>query len=480
MKKLAKKLLGITPVLVVPAALAAASLFLTAYLLAGAGNLPAVLAVHGAALAALWAFFSFRPVRKRDDSEDRLWRLLDESPVGVSVSGRDDGEVVFANTRFCEILGASRDDLLGSKARDLYVDGDQRAEVIGELKIKGRIDDAEVEFKRRDGSPFHSLLTIRPTIFCGDPVNLAWIYDISAIKVTEEQLKLAAKVVETANEAVVITDAENRIRFVNPAFTTITEYTPEDVLGRNPAMLQSGRHDAAFYASMWTALKRDGRWQGEVWNRRKSGEFFAEWLSIVVIADRAGAVSHHIAVFSDITHRKEDEERVWRQANYDALTGLPNRSLFLDRLTQAIRQGRRDGTSFALLFIDLDGFKQVNDTLGHAAGDTLLQHAAERLTDCVRASDTVARLAGDEFTIILQGIDGRNDAAIAAAKIVAALAAEFDLDGQPVSVRASVGLSLFPGDGADGPELLKRADAAMYDVKRTGKNNFKFAEDLFA
>ena len=409
------------------------------------------------------------------DSEERLWRLLQESPVGVSASRRKDGLVVFANARFCEILRTEPRNVLGRKARDLYVDERQLSTIVNELKRDGEINDAEVEFRRFDGEPFHSLLTVKASRFEGEPVNLAWIYDISAMKAAEEKLKLTAKVVESASEAVVITNARNEIEYVNPAFSAITEYSAKEVLGKNPALWRSGRHDDEFYQSMWAALKQYGRWRGEIWNRRKSGEFYAEWLSIVAIRDDQGGVSHYIAIFSDITHRKEDEERVWRQANFDALTGLPNRALFVDRLSQAIRQTKRDGKKFALFFIDLDGFKQVNDSLGHAAGDILLQQTAHRLVDCVRSSDTVARLAGDEFTCIVQGIHDRVDAEMVATKILERLAQPFDLEGKLAEVRGSIGIALFPDDGPDGPALLRMADEAMYRVKRRGKNSFEFA-----
>lgn len=453
-------------------------------------------ALHGAALVAILALLVvsaagvFQPMVSRikadiedrcqaekglRDSEARLWKILEESPVGVSVSLRDDGKVVFANTRFCEILGASRDEVVGQLARNHYVDDDQRRRVIKQLKLDGRIDDQEVEFCRKDGSRFWSLLTLRTTRLEQGMVNLAWVYDISAIKVAEEKLKLTAKVVESASEAVVITNIRNQIEYVNPAFTTITEYPAEEVIGLNPGMLQSGRHDRDFYRAMWAEIAEKGRWRGEIWNRRKSGEFYAEWLSIVAIKDDAGNTTHHIAIFSDITHRKEDEARVWRQANYDALTGLPNRALFMDRLTQAVRQNRRENKKFALMFLDLDGFKQVNDTLGHAAGDLLLQQTAGRLTECMRSSDTVARLAGDEFTCILSGIHGREDAAMVAGKILERLSEPFDLDDRLAQVRGSIGIAVFPDNGADEDTLLKLSDYAMYSVKRNGKNNFEFA-----
>jgi len=340
--------------------------------------------------------------------------------------------------------------VVGHPAAHHYVDDAQRLSFIAELKAKGCVDDAEAKFVRKDGTPFWSLLTLRSTKFEERQVNLAWVYDISSVKAAEARLALLARVVETASEAVVITDAANVIQYVNPAFTKITEFAAEEVLGTNPRTLKSGRHDPDFYRGMWRSLSDFGRWQGEIWNRRKSGEFYAEWLSIVAIKDDNGVNANFIAVFSDITHRKEDEERVWRQANYDALTGLPNRALFNDRLSQAVRQGKRDGKSFALMFLDLDGFKAVNDTLGHAAGDVLLQQAAERLVQCVRSSDTVARLAGDEFTIIMQG-GGESDAVSAvAAKILESLSLPFDLGDGIGNVHGSIGIAVFPNDAGDG------------------------------
>ena len=419
----------------------------------------------------------FRSAEDLRQSEERLWRILEESPMGVSVSRRSDGKIVFANTRFTEILGVSKDEFIGSSARGHYVDETQRRAVLAALRNNGHIDDAEVEFRRKNGTPFWSLLTIRSTDFQREAVNLAWIYDITERKAADQQIRMAAKVLETVNEGVVITDAANRIVFVNPAFSTITEYERDQVLGRNPKFLHSGRHDRDFYAGMWGQLKRTGRWSGEVWNRRKSGEFFAEWLSITLMRDPAGAVTHHVAVFTDITHRKEDEERVWRQANYDVLTGLPNRSLFLDRLSQAVRQSHREAKSFALMFLDLDGFKAVNDTLGHAAGDVLLQRAAERLAECMRASDTLARLAGDEFVIILQGIRGLEDPTIVAGKILDQLGKPYELEEGTARVHGSIGISIFPDDSGDAAGLIKLADSAMYEVKRHGKNNFRFAGD---
>ena len=403
-----------------------------------------------------------------------LASVLEDSPIGVSISRRRDGKIVFANHTFCDLVGVARQTVLGSTARSYYVDDQQRTAVIKHLVRHGSVDNAEVQFRRADGNPFWTLLTIRESTYSGEPVNLAWVYDITERKSSEERLQLAAKVVETANEGIMITNADAVIEAVNTAFTRITGYSPDEAIGAKPSILKSGRHDVDFYRDMWRILLETGQWQGEVWNRRKSGEVFIEWLSIATVRDASGNVSHMLGVFSDITARKEDEEQVWRQANFDALTGLPNRSLFLDRLGQAIKAARRDRTRFALLFIDLDGFKAVNDTFGHSSGDLLLQEAAARLLLSVRSSDTVARLSGDEFMVILHDVDGRDEVAVVAAKMVARLAEPFDLDGQQASVQASIGISLFPDDADDAAVLIRLADRAMYGVKGSGKNNFAF------
>ena len=412
------------------------------------------------------------------DSEQRLRRILKESPIGVSVSRRRDGRIVFVNTRFAEIIGMKAEQILGAPARDNYIDETQRRSILADLRRDGRIDGAEVEFRRRDGRPFWSLLTIRSTDFEREPVNLAWIYDITERKAAEQQIQLAAKVLETLNEAVMISDAANKIVFINPAFTRITEYERDEVVGRSPALLKSGRHDEMFYRDLWQSLLSKGSWSGEIWNRRKSGDLYAEWLSVVAMREANGLISHYVAVFSDITHRKEDEALIWRQANYDPLTGLPNRSLFLDRLTQVVGQARREDKPFAVMFLDLDGFKAVNDRLGHAAGDVLLQQAGERLSHCMRGTDTLARLGGDEFVAILLGIRGREEPALVAGKLLEHLSEPFLLDGRRAEVRGSIGIALYPEDGEDGPTLLTRADQAMYAVKRRGKNGLLFAADL--
>jgi diguanylate cyclase (GGDEF)-like protein/PAS domain S-box-containing protein len=298
--------------------------------------------------------------------------------------------------------------------------------------------------------------------------------DITERREAEDQLRIAAAVFETSSEGIVVTDHNNRIIAVNPGFTRITGYHLDEVVGQLPNILSSGRHDAAYYREMWQCLQDNGRWDGEIWNRNKLGEIYPEWLSLTVVRDEKGDVIEHIAVFSDITRRKRDEEKIRWQANYDPVTGLPNRILFQERLSASISSSHREGWTTALLFIDLDHFKTVNDTRGHAVGDWLLQAVAGRLGGCIREADTVARLGGDEFTVILQDVRGADDAAMLAQKLVNAIAEPFCAEGGDIFIGASVGITLYPNDAQEAEGLIRNADLAMYRVKETGRNGYRF------
>lgn len=293
-------------------------------------------------------------------------------------------------------------------------------------------------------------------------------------KRTEHTLHIAASVHLAIGEAVAVMDADNRIIAINPAFTRLTGYTSREAVGQNPRLLNSGRHDAAFFRRMWQVLETTGRWQGEIWNRRKNGEIYPEWLSINTIYSGDSRVLRRVAMFSEITDQKRAEETIWRQANYDPLTGLPNRRLFLDRLEQEITKARRSGLSIALLFIDLDHFKAVNDTRGHQAGDCLLVEASHRISGSVRATDTVARLGGDEFTVIMAELADTDRVAEVAQAIVAALSAPYCIAGDMAHISASVGITVYPNDGGDTDSLLKNADQAMYAAKESGRNGYAY------
>ena len=298
--------------------------------------------------------------------------------------------------------------------------------------------------------------------------------DITEQKIVELQLHQAAKVFEHTSEGVIITGPDQRIVAVNRAFTRITGYTAEEVKGRKPKILRSGRHDDNFYRQMWTAIAATGLWQGEIWNRRKDGVDYPEWLSISEVRDESGAIVNYIGVFADITLIKETQNKLEHSAHHDALTGLPNRVLFRDRLEQGLAAAHRDGKGVALLFVDLDRFKVINDTLGHEAGDLLLQEVARRLPGCLREDDTVARMGGDEFVVILRGISQPEDAALLAARLLAEASRPLPLASHEVAATLSIGISLYPQDGKDVSTLLKNADAAMYRAKDMGRNCYQY------
>lgn len=285
---------------------------------------------------------------------------------------------------------------------------------------------------------------------------------------------LASRIFEATSNAIMLTDANGTIIDVNPAFEAITGYSCAEVAGGNPRLMKSEVHDAEFFRRMWIELRTRGHWQGEVWDRRKNGEVFPKFSTISALRDEQGQITHYVAVFTDISNAKDAERLLRRLAHFDPLTELPNRTLFLDRLEQAIEHGRRTGRMSALMLLDLDRFKQVNDSLGHRAGDLLLVEAARRLRACVRNEDTVARLGGDEFTVLLHEIRGFGDAARVADKILESLALPFELDGQMATVSASIGITIWPVDGSDRDTLMRNADASMYRAKHRGRGAFRF------
>lgn len=284
------------------------------------------------------------------------------------------------------------------------------------------------------------------------------------------QQRMSRIVFDNSLEGITITDANSRIQLVNKAFSDTTGYSAEEVIGLTPAILKSGKQSPEFYNEFWSTLQRDGEWRGEIWNQRKNGSIYVEWLNVSAVRNLRGEVEHYVAIFSDITERKEREEKITFQAFHDALTGLPNRLLFKDRLEQALVQAKRyKSRTPAVMFLDLDKFKQVNDTLGHDVGDLLLKEVANRLKQCVRSVDTVARLAGDEFTVLLPEITGEADAEAVAEKILAAMREPIRLGPEDRVVTTSIGISLYPKDGRDVDSLMKSADAAMYYVKAAGR-----------
>ncbi len=300
------------------------------------------------------------------------------------------------------------------------------------------------------------------------------INEITERVIAEEKLRLSASVFEAASEATIISDANNRIVSVNPAFTAITGYSAEEVIGKTPALLSSGKHSKEFYKNMWESLLANGTWRGEVWNKRKNGQIYAEWLTINVLRDEKGEVIRYIAVFSDITDSKKSQELIEKQANYDTLTGLPNRNLIMDRLHQLLATSRRNRQIFAVLFMDLDDFKSVNDSLGHHHGDEMLKRAAQRIGCVLRESDSVGRLGGDEFLVLLGNLSSTDDIIPVVDKILAEIAKPMVIGGRELHTAASIGVTVYPADGDTAEVLLMNADSAMYAAKQAGRNTFSF------
>ncbi len=340
-------------------------------------------------------------------------------------------------------------------------------------------DSTTIEYIKPNLEKIQLEMCVQPAVCHDQPVYLITLKDITPRVLHEQKLRLAAQAFETTPEGIFITDSQGQIILVNQAFSNITGYTPVEVQGKVAHDFHHDQRDGDFYLQMWKSLSVIGAWQGEIWNRRKDGEIYPEWVTISTVKDQQGNLTNYIVIFTDISNRKHTEERLRFLATHDPLTDLPNRELFHDRLDQAIMRARRAKSGndekwrVAVMLLDLDNFKSINDTLGHAWGDQVLVEVAQRLQNCVRKSDSVARLGGDEFTIILEGVTNRQNCELVANKILQATAEPFELNGQKYNLSASIGISVYPGDGEYSEALLKHADVAMYRAKQI-KNCFVF------
>ncbi|MEC5215739.1 diguanylate cyclase (GGDEF)-like protein/PAS domain S-box-containing protein [Actimicrobium sp. GrIS 1.19] len=385
----------------------------------------------------------------------------------------------FANQPYVEwfgrtpsaMLGMSMSELLGEHLFTLnspYIEG----------ALAGKFQEFEREIPRPCGGVGHVLANYVPDIDAGGSVKgfYALVSNITRLRGADTAIRLTASVFDATTEGIMVTDASSVILSVNPAFTLLTGYAAEEVVGKNARLLKSGRHDAAFFGEMYEALRADKLWKGEIWSQRKDGSHFLERLSIATTLNDAGEVIRYVGVFDDVTEQWGKDQLVRHMALHDQLTGLPNRFLLMERLGQLIGISNREPRRIALMYMDLDGFKLVNDTYGHGVGDKVLQAISSRLKDLLRVTDSVARIGGDEFVLLLDNPENRESVAAVAARIIKTVNIPMCFDDMAVHVGASIGIAFFQNDGKLPEGLIKEADAAMYAAKTAGKNVFRFSD----
>ncbi|MBT8769164.1 bifunctional diguanylate cyclase/phosphodiesterase [Metapseudomonas boanensis] len=414
-------------------------------------------------------------------SEEKFARAFHASPDGLLITRLSDGKLIEANRGFSRISGYSALEATECSTLELglWANPEDRDYMVSVLRDQGSLHHFTAPIRQKNGQIRLCELSAQPIPINGEPCILTIARDITERQQMQEKLQQAATVFESTAEGVMITDAEQRITAVNRAFSEITGYSEAEALDQTPRLLASGHHDSAFFAAMWYQLEQDGHWQGEIWNRRKNGEQYPEWLTINAVRDNSQGVTHYVGVFADISPLKHAQARLDHQAHHDPLTGLPNRLLFENRLQLALNDAATDNHHGAVLFIDLDRFKHINDSLGHPVGDQLLKGIANRLRDQLRDIDTVARLGGDEFIILLPGLHNAGDAQAVANKLLACFDAPVPAGNHEFFISASIGISLFPEHGTDVATLVKNADAAMYRAKACGRNRVElYTRDL--
>ena len=386
--------------------------------------------------------------------------------------------IISSNRRCEELFGYGEGEMVGQSTEILYPTRADYERIGAEQYplLERNMDlGEERQLRHRDGSLFWCLMSgsaLDPTRANEGSI---WVFaDITERKLAEEKLRLSANVLEHIADGVMVLDVHGRIVATNPAFSRITGYAEQEALGRESSLTRGTRNDQAFYDELWRQLDASGFWRGEIWDTRKDGEAYLEALTVSAVRDDDGATTHYVCVFSDITRERESQNQLDHLAHHDALTALPNRLLYHDRLRHAMARAERDGEQLAVLFIDLDRFKNVNDTLGHHVGDELLKQAAQALSRCLREGDTLARLGGDEFIVLLEDVDGMAGATRVAEKLMAMFEQPFEVSGHELFVTGSVGISLYPQDGRDMHMLIRNADVAMYQAKARGRNGFQF------
>ncbi len=414
-------------------------------------------------------------------SEEKFAKAFHAAPDGLAITRQQDGMLLEVNEGFCRITGYSERHCLENSTFDLgiWADLSERSRLIEQLKQHGVVHGFRTRLRNVNGSIRVCELSSHPLLISGDACLLTISRDITESQLMQEKLHLAATVFESTAEGVLITDTDQRISAVNRAFTEITGYSESEAIGQTPRLLASGQHDSAFYASMWHQLTAEGHWQREISNRRKNGELYPSWLTVSAVRNKENLLTHFVAVFADISSLKHAQARLDYQAHHDPLTGLPNRTLFESRLQSALLHSEESGSLGAVLFLDLDRFKHINDSLGHPVGDLLLKGIAHRLKETLRDIDTVARLGGDEFIVLLPGLLQPSDAKAIANKLLACFSTPFEAGEHELYISPSIGSCVFPNDGTDVATLVKNADAAMYRSKAQGRNRVEsYTRDL--
>lgn len=413
-------------------------------------------------------------VKEIEKSRQYNRMLFNESRIGLALTDLN-GKMIDVNPAYVKLIGYTMQEILNISYFDITPKKyqSQEEEQLNKLLIEGRYGPYEKEYIHKDGH----LLNVRlsGSLIKKDGENFIWssIEDITEQKRNELALKEASLVFEHTHEGIMITDADTNIIRINKRFTQLTGYTFAEAVGKNPNFLQSGRHDKDFYKNLWYTIKSKGTWYGEMDNRRKNGEYFATLQSITVVKNKDGEVNGYVSVFSDISERKKQEMKLAHLATHDSLTSLPNRMYFHDNLNHAIHSARRNKYKIGVLFLDLNRFKEVNDTMGHEVGDRLLQEVARRLSTCVREEDTVARLGGDEFAIILSELKSSEDAVEIAQKIIRKVSEPLNIGKDTLIPSTSIGISIYPEHGEDAGTLLKLADKAMYTAKHKKQDKYE-------
>lgn len=427
----------------------------------------------------------FNEQRYEQDREQEVLRLSEER-FRTLVEGGEDiiaiisgaGRLIFVSPSIERVLGYKPGEIADVFINELIHDEEQEKIQDALVHFNIRADGgmlAPIGFSMKHKAGGYRNIELMGRNLINNPVISGIVLngrDITERKRAEEHLRLTAKVFSNTLEGIIITDAAVNIIEVNEAYCLISGYSREALIGKNPRMLQSGQQSRLFYETMWQSIVHTGHWAGEVWNQKKDGEHYAEWLSISAIVNETGDVTHYAGISSDITLLKHHENQLERIAHYDALTGIPNRTLLGDRMKQAILRTGREQNMMAVCYLDLDGFKPINDTLGHEAGDRVLIEISKRIQEAVRGDDTVARLGGDEFVILLLGLERGEECSMTLSRLLTVIAEPIMLMDQSICVSASIGVSVYPLDDEDSDTLLRHADQAMYQAKQSGKNRF--------